>query len=402
MKLHKVASRCLPLLFGSLLLPALACTAEEHLGDHLADDPGDASSAPDASNRVDSGSSEDDPVEDAGEDEPKDKTKPSVTLTASATQFTAPGELTFTAAVTHAKKIAKVTLYSGGTALTGLAQAPYIWKLPLTAADNGTRVFTARAVDVDVNTGISSSVTVTVNITTPPPPIPSFVAASAPVLAASSTSLTIGTPAGVQTDDLLIALVDADEGSGSRTMNTPSGWTLLGGFPLHNLSTSHTPFVIPTTQNHGTWIFHKFAGAGEPASVPFAFTSATTSRGVVVAYRGVAKANPIHDKSAFNFYGSGSTNGLGSGNTTLTSGRQINLIATATTTHATYTVVTPDSDRNERVNTGEQPNGLGLVISDEPIFSKLFFGPSIANKQSPSGTSDGFMFSTTTLVLTPE
>ena len=252
--------------------------------------------------------------------------------------------------------------------------------------------------------GKSSPVTVNVNISGPPlPPVPTFVAAGTSSVSASATSLAVGAPAQIQTDDLLITVIDAQEESGPRTLATPAGWTLIGGFPLHNLANAHPPYVIPASENHGTWIFHKFATAAEPATTSFDFTTASTARGVTVAYRGVDKSAPIHDKSALGFYGTGGTNGLGGGNTSLQTGRQVNLIATAVTAHATYTVaLTGGSSITERFNSGEQPGGQNIIVHDTTIGFGIFTGPSIANKQSPSGTSDGFLFSATTLVLKPQ
>jgi hypothetical protein len=58
------------------------------------------------------------------------------------------------------------------------------------------------------------------------------------------------------------------------------------------LNTGHPPYVIPASENHGTWLYYRFAVAGEPATHSFVFTSATTARGVLLAYRGVDTAAP--------------------------------------------------------------------------------------------------------------
>lgn len=390
-----------PLLF---FLSVASCTAEQQLGERPSADAGDV---PNAGDVPGDGNGDDAAIgegysRDASKSPTKDTTAPSVTLSASSTNITAAGNLTLSAVVADESAIAKVVISSGGDALKTLTAPPYAVTLPITSANNGTYSFTAEATDAEGNVGASNPVTVTVTIQEAPTNIPTFVAASTPTLITAESSLTVATPAGVQTDDLLITFIDADEGTGAHTLSTPAGWTLLGGFPIHNVSTAHSPYIVSPTQNHGTWIFHKFANANEPGSASFAFQRASTSRGVMLAYRGVDKANPIHDKSGMGFYGAGETNGLGSGNTTLTAGRQVNLIATATTAHPTYTVVQTSPGRVVRVNTNEQPNGLNLIVYDSAIFAKIFSGPFIQNKQSPSGLADGFLFSATTLVLTPQ
>jgi len=244
------------------------------------------------------------------------------------------------------------------------------------------------------------------DMASPPPdmatPVPEFVAAGPATLITNGTSLALATPTGVQENDLLLALVNSAEESGDRTLTAPADWILVGGFPIHNHANAHPPYIIPAIENHGVWVYYRIAKAGEPATHGFTFASATTARGVLLAYRGVDTAAPIHDKSALPYYSTGSTNGLGGGNTTLDSGRQVNLIATAMTNHATYTVVQSSPSIRERFNSGEQPNGLNLIAHDSKLFSNIYLGPSIANKQSPSGSGDGFCFVPTTLVLAPQ
>jgi hypothetical protein len=142
----------------------------------------------------------------------------------------------------------------------------------------------------------------------------------------------------------------------------------------------------------------RIAGAAEPASQGFNFGAAATARGAILAYRGVDPVAPIHDKAALPFYSDGDTNNLVAGNTTLQSGRQVNLVATAMTDHATYTLINTTAV-SERLNTGEQPSGLNLIVHDSPISLGIFLGPQIANHTSPSGMIDDFCFVPVTLVL---
>jgi len=407
MKLARTTRAFLSLL---CLLPG-ACTADQVLGQRPGVEPNPAeadSETPDAGNPVltpDTPDAPDAPDAPDGKDSgtSKDTTSPVVVLNATPTTVTAAGTISLTAAASDVSGITSVVIYAGATALSTLDAAPYAIRRAVTQADNGTYVFTAEATDPAGNVGRSAPVTVTVNIAGPPQPsVPTFVGAGAATLITGATSLAVSTPGAIQANDFLLAMINAQEESGPRTLPAPAGWTLIGGFPVHNVASAYPPYVIPASQSHGTWIFHKFAVAGEPATTTFDFPTAATARGVIVSYRGVDTSAPIRDKSSLGFYGSGGTNGLGSGNTSNQPGRQVNLIATALTDRATYTVVKSSPTITERFNTGEQPNGLNLVVHDGTTSFGIFTGPSIANKKSPSGSTDGFLFSATTLVLKPQ
>ena len=133
----------------------------------------------------------------------------------------------------------------------------------------------------------------------------------------------------------------------------------------------------------------------------FTFTTATTARASVVGYRGVNPTNPVHDKVGYALYGNGNTNGFGSGNTTLNAGREVSLMATATTVRATYSTTFQTNGVVERVNSGEQPHGLNVIIHDAAISPRVFLGPAVRHFQSPSGSSDSFQYTFATLVLAP-
>lgn len=230
---------------------------------------------------------------------------------------------------------------------------------------------------------------------------PVFVSATAPVLSTSMLKLTLAFPTPQQPGDFLIALIDVDEGTGPATLATPAGWTLLGGWPIHNLNSQHTPYIIPMTQNHGTWIFTHFVVAAETPSVEFTFAANTTARGTIVAYRGVNTTTPVHDKTGYGLYGNGDTNGFGSGNTTLNAGTQVSLITTATTSYGSYTTTYETGGIVERVNSGENPTGLNVIIHDDTIYPRIYLAPNVRHFQSPSSSSASFMYSIATLLLTP-
>jgi hypothetical protein len=233
--------------------------------------------------------------------------------------------------------------------------------------------------------------------------VPQFVAAGS---AAFSTNgvIDLTVPGGTQSDDLMLALVNAQETGGPNSLVTPAGWTPLVGFPIHNVVTSYAPYIIPTIENHGTWIFRRTASATEPSSLPIQLASATPVRGLVVVYRGADVAAPIHDKNGAGYFGQGDSNGLGMGNTTLTKGTEVSFVTTAFTVGASYSVVAVGGParRSERVNTGEQPNGLNLIVHDSELSSfGIFTGHKITNRVSPSGSVGQYLFSATTLVLKP-
>jgi endoglucanase len=95
-----------------------------------------------------------------------DTIPPNVSLGASSTSFTAPGTLTLTATATDNVGVARVEFFDGATLLTTDNTAPFTTSVSLTAANNGSHSYTARATDTTGNSRTSTAVTVTVNIPT--------------------------------------------------------------------------------------------------------------------------------------------------------------------------------------------------------------------------------------------
>lgn len=93
-----------------------------------------------------------------------DTTKPTVTLSPSANSFTAAGTLTLTATATDNVGIAKVEFFDGTTKLGEDTTSPYEQTVNLTAANNGSKSYTAKASDAAGNSETSAAVAVTVNI----------------------------------------------------------------------------------------------------------------------------------------------------------------------------------------------------------------------------------------------
>jgi hypothetical protein len=111
----------------------------------------------------------------------------------------------------------------------------------------------------------------------------SFVAkATATASSIGTTSLACSVPTGTADDDVMIALIS--RASSASTVNTPSGWTVLPGFPAQN--------------TNGTTLcgFYRVA-ASEPGSYTWS-GSAQKWCIAVSSYRGVDTSTPINDSAA--------------------------------------------------------------------------------------------------------
>jgi aryl-phospho-beta-D-glucosidase BglC (GH1 family) len=97
-----------------------------------------------------------------------DTTLPTVSLASSAVAVTTASSITLTATASDNIGVTRVDFLDGTTLLGSDAAAPYTLAVALTAANNGTRSYTARAFDAAGNNRTSAAVTVTVNI--PPAP----------------------------------------------------------------------------------------------------------------------------------------------------------------------------------------------------------------------------------------
>jgi hypothetical protein len=96
-----------------------------------------------------------------------DTTAPSVVLAASSNNVTASGNLTLTATASDNVGVTKVEFYRGNVLLATKTAAPYTHVVALTAADNGTQTYTAKAFDAVPNTKTSTSIDVVVDIPVP-------------------------------------------------------------------------------------------------------------------------------------------------------------------------------------------------------------------------------------------
>lgn len=95
-----------------------------------------------------------------------------------------------------------------------------------------------------------------------------------PVSQASGASIILGKPAGVVALDVFYAFVWTNDYDRTASVNTLSGWTLLG-------SQSHQ------TNQYILWVFRRVADGTEGSSFTFSFSeSVDYAMGVVVAYGG--------------------------------------------------------------------------------------------------------------------
>jgi putative Ig domain-containing protein len=90
---------------------------------------------------------------------------------------------------------------------------------------------------------------------------------------ASAASLVINKPAGVAAGDVLLAGIAV---RGAPTLTTPSGWTKV----MEHTTTGSTPLRQA--------VYAKLAGASEPSTYTFTYSTSVRSAGTIVSYRGAA------------------------------------------------------------------------------------------------------------------
>lgn len=165
-----------------------------------------------------------------------DTTPPTVAIQSNIATVTTPSTISLAATASDDVGVARVDFYDGATLLGSTTFAPYVITVPLTAADNGTHAYVARAFDAANNSATSSPANVTVDI--PPrdttPPTVYLVSSAVNVTTASTITLTA-----TAADDVGVARVEFYEGTtllGSRT-NAPYELPIYFTSPE---STAHT------------------------------------------------------------------------------------------------------------------------------------------------------------------
>ena len=177
------------------------------------------------------------------------------------------------------------TLPSGAT-VSAPTGAPCTGSGPFT--DTATVSYTAPAnltgpdsFTYTVHDGITGSNTATVSITVgAAPPGVVFRSASAGANAVG-TSVTVGTPAGVQSADVMVAVIDV---KAAPTVTTPAGWTLVS--------------ATSNGSNFRQLVYSRVATGAEPPSTTWSLNENRAASGAISAYAGADTTAPIQTFSA--------------------------------------------------------------------------------------------------------
>lgn len=116
--------------------------------------------------------------------------------------------------------------------------------------------------------------------------------AKADAASASVTNFVINKPTGVVANDVLVAAMSVF----GSTITTPSGWSLLTGFP--------EVVEVGAGSFRRLYVFTKLAGASEPGSYTFTLSGAAQVSGGIAAYSGCDTADYL-DASNGNTGGGG-------------------------------------------------------------------------------------------------
>jgi hypothetical protein len=188
---------------------------------------------------------------------------PTITI-GSSEPFTATGTYTdastqdLTTSLTWSSSIPGVATISNAGGSEGLATAAGVGATTITATDPGTMIAGDTSLDV-----IADIV---------------FVAAGS-AADASALDLDVPTPAGAAEGDVLVAAIAVRPDT--ATITVPSGWTLVrrmdnGGGAPNSLA-----------------VYRRVAGAGEPATHRWSFSTSTGSAGAILAFRGADQSAPV-------------------------------------------------------------------------------------------------------------
>ena len=208
-----------------------------------------------------------------GGGDPGDTTPPSVSLASSATSVTQASTITLTATASDASGIARVEFFEGASAtpICTDTTAPYTCGVALTAAHNGTRVYTARATDgaSPANSAVSAAVNVSVNIQQQTTEFALSAPAAASVTRGASTQATIS----ITRTNFTAAVAFSVSGlpSGVSASFSPSSTTANSTVLTLTASTTATTGTFPVT------VTGSANGLTRTASLSLTVSPATTS-----------------------------------------------------------------------------------------------------------------------------
>ena len=148
-----------------------------------------------------------------------------------------------------------------------------------------------------------------------------------------ATSLVLGVPAGVQSNDLLVAHIAR---VGNAAINTPTGWTAAGG-------TNNGSFIRQAT-------YYRVAGSSEPGSYTWTWTGTQPAAGGMSAYYGVKASAPLDAVGAATT--ANNTTTVTAASITTAANDALVLAFFSSNTNSTYSTATGMSERYEIGTTG--------------------------------------------------
>jgi MSHA biogenesis protein MshQ len=176
----------------------------------------------------------------------------------------------------------------------------------------------------------------------------------ATVSSGAVSSISLNKPAGVTTNDVLIAQISA-RGGFLTTITPPAGWTLIR---RNNAGGSIIPGLGATLASA---LYYKVATASEAASYSFSISPSIRTSGGLLVYRGVDTTSPINTSGGQNNASSTSVTAP-SITTTVANAQRIAFFATA---HGNFGFTAP-AGMTERydIGTGAGPNGAANMAAD--------------------------------------
>lgn len=295
---------------------------------------------------------------------PADTTKPTVNLTSSSNNVTAAGNITLTATASDNVGVSKVEFFDGATKLGEDTTSPYTFNVALTAANNGTKSYTAKAFDAAGNNDTSTAVSVTVNIAVDnTPPTVSLASSSTNVTVAGNITLTA-----TATDNVGVTKVEFFDGAIKLGEDTTPG----DGF---------TQTVALTIANNGTksYTAKAFDGANNSATS----TAVSVTVAIVADTKGpiVLKSTAKSSTTVEVVFNEAVVGGNVAGNFTIFSASVTTLAVTAASTSVdgkTVTLTTASQTPNEAYGFTamnlKDLAGNALVLSDSNSINTNFTG----------------------------